>query len=88
MLVCEQITCVCFNKFHNFRPARKTEHTDFDCFVHLVVEFPRMDLSSRDLSQIVLRREPIDFTGIADTPCRRLPFAMTFGEVIFASSWG
>ena len=28
-----------------------------------------------------------DFTGIADTPCRRSPFAQNFSEVIFSSAW-
>ena len=45
---------------HNFRDARATEHSDLDRFVHIVVRVPKLDFSSRALSQIVLRREPVE----------------------------
>ena len=44
--------------FANSELLVRQGNSDFDCFVHLVVWFTRLDLSSRAVSLSVLRREP------------------------------
>ena len=60
MLSCQQIPRLLLRTLHNFRVPRTTEHSDIDRLVHLVVQFPSLDLSSSALSQIVLRRALLD----------------------------
>ena len=43
MISCEQIPCLLLENLHNFRGSRTTERSDFDCVVHLAVEFPKLD---------------------------------------------
>ena len=88
-------------KLQNFRDARTTEHSDFDYFVHLVEQFPRLVHFLRSLTKRYATRasrnfltiyfpcfvKKKDFTGVADTPCRRSPFALNVRDVTFSSAW-
>ena len=99
--------CVLVSKFQfasinsaKLPEARTTEHSDFDRFVHLDVQCPKVGPFSRALSQnrcatrasrnVLTIFETFfknDITRMADTPCRKSPFAMNSGEVTVSCAW-
>ena len=86
---------------HAFRVVHTTKHSNFDCFLNLLVQLPMcgpfFSRSLRNRSATRASRNfltiffpvfcKINFARIAHTPCRKAPLAKGFSDMNFSSAW-